>query len=357
MRLSAVSAGALIVLPLMVLPILVVEAVMYGRAMTDVHQLYASASAVTSGHSPYIPSNLRLVAARGGYAYPPLAATLFAPLTFVSLKPFEAVYALLQIAVLAGALAVLGVRDWRCYAAALAAGSTGAAVMSGNISFLLVPALALAWRYRDRALVAGPAIGVAVGLKVFLWPLFFWLLATRRFRAAFVAGGAAAASVVLSWWVVGFAELTSYPRLLGEIEGVWERRGYSPTALMIALGLGDTEARAFALLLAGLLVVAMFRLRKGDWRAFVLALAASLVASPIVWTHYFVILLVPIAVTRPRFAPLWLVPIGFWALPVRSDGHLGLIAAGTLMAVVVLSAAYEVSAKRTIFAPMNGIRA
>ena len=37
-------------------------------------------------------------------------------------------------------------------------------------------------------------------------------------------------------------------------------------------------------------------------------LAAALVASPIVWSHYLVFLLVPIALARPRFDALWLVP-------------------------------------------------
>jgi hypothetical protein len=43
-----------------------------------------------------------------------------------------------------------------------------------------------------------------------------------------------------------------------------------------------------------------------------LALAAALVLSPIVWRHFFVLLMVPLALSRPRFDAVWLIPIGLW---------------------------------------------
>ena len=47
-------------------------------------------------------------------------------------------------------------------------------------------------------------------------------------------------------------------------------------------------------------------------RSFGLAIAAALVLSPIVWRHFFVLLLVPLALSRPRFDAVWLIPIGLW---------------------------------------------
>ena len=43
-------------------------------------------------------------------------------------------------------------------------------------------------------------------------------------------------------------------------------------------------------------------------RSFTCAVAATLALSPIVWLHYLVVLLVPMAIARPRFSPLWLLP-------------------------------------------------
>ena len=52
--------------------------------------------------------------------------------------------------------------------------------------------------------------------------------------------------------------------------------------------------------------------RKAFWYAALIAIAAALVLSPIVWRHFFVLLLVPLALSRPRFDAAWLIPIGFW---------------------------------------------
>ena len=47
-------------------------------------------------------------------------------------------------------------------------------------------------------------------------------------------------------------------------------------------------------------------------RSLGLAIAAALVLSPIVWRHFFTLLLVPLALSRPRFDVAWLIPIGLW---------------------------------------------
>ena len=47
-------------------------------------------------------------------------------------------------------------------------------------------------------------------------------------------------------------------------------------------------------------------------RSLGLAIAAALCLSPIVWRHFFVLLLVPLALSRPRFDAVWLIPIGLW---------------------------------------------
>jgi uncharacterized membrane protein len=47
-------------------------------------------------------------------------------------------------------------------------------------------------------------------------------------------------------------------------------------------------------------------------RSYALAIAAALVLSPIVWRHFFVLLMVPLALSRPRFDVVWLIPIGLW---------------------------------------------
>ena len=56
-------------------------------------------------------------------------------------------------------------------------------------------------------------------------------------------------------------------------------------------------AAGLAVLMAGVVV----SLRGDERRGFALLIAASLLLTPIVWLHYFAMLLVPLAIARPRF--------------------------------------------------------
>ena len=66
------------------------------------------------------------------------------------------------------------------------------------------------------------------------------------------------------------------------------------------------------LVAVGLLAAAAWTRR--DIPTLTLTLAAALAASPIVWMHYFLLLLVPIALTRPRLSLLWFVPLAYYPL-------------------------------------------
>src|SRR6185369_3496190 len=100
-----------------------------------------------------------------------------------------------------------------------------------------------------------------------------------------------------------------------------QHRGYSPVAAGMALGLDPALARAAAVALgAGLLALCWREGRRGfDERSLALALAAALVLSPIVWLHYFVLLLVPIALARRTFGAIWLIPPLFWITPFEEN--------------------------------------
>ena len=57
-----------------------------------------------------------------------------------------------------------------------------------------------------------------------------------------------------------------------------------------------------------------------DERAVTLALAASLLLTPILWLHYFVLVFLPLALFYKRFTPVWLVPLAFWLTPFQESG-------------------------------------
>ena len=178
----------------------------------------------------------------------------------------------------------------------------------GNLTLLIVLPVAIAWRLRDNARVAGIALGVAVAAKLFVWPLFVWLLVTRRFRAAAWASASAAILVLAAWALIGFEGLRDYPALLGELQDVYAVRSLSTATVAGAFGASVSVAVAVGIAAALVLLALAARLARGSdgvFRSFVLAVAACVVATPLVWLHYWALLLVPIAVRWPRLSAAW----------------------------------------------------
>jgi glycosyl transferase family 87 len=270
------------------------------------------------------------------YVYPPLLALLTVPWTIVPIGLAEVLFQLALVAAFVATLAVLGVRDWRCYGLAFLWPPVTDAVTTGNATILMGLGAALTWRYRERELVAGASLGINVATKIFLWPLAVWLAATRRLRAAGWSVAIAVAVLLASWAVVGFRGLADYPELARRLSERMDERGYTLYALGVDLGLSPGVARAlWAGLAVGLLAATIVVARRGDdRRAFVLALAAAIACSPIVWLHYFALLLVAVAVAQPRLAPIW-----FVGLPLQLAVTTGVYNGSTFQTAAVLAAA------------------
>src|SRR5919204_4548784 len=170
---------------------------------------------VLAGHSPYPAlASLPNVANHQSFApfvYPAPFAVAVAPLALLPLPVASSLFTVLALAAVAGSLRLLGVRDWRCYAAAFSSFPVMSAITLGTVTpFLLLGAAAL-WRWRNRPLVAGSLLAALVVTKVFLWPLGFWLLASRRYRAAVWSVALSVAAALAGWAAIGFAGLTAYP--------------------------------------------------------------------------------------------------------------------------------------------------
>jgi hypothetical protein len=276
-----------------------------GGFLFDLHVMWQAGHDVVTGHSPY------------PFVYPPPAAFLMAPFGALPWSIAVVAFTLSAVAALVLALRLLGVRDWRCHALALGALPMASSLLIGTLSPFLALGAAAAWRYRNRRWAVAAAIVGVVVTKIFLWPLFFWLLATRRYRTAATTMALGIATVFVSWGLLGFDGLRDYPHRLSRVAGLEQDKSYSPFALFRLLGLSSGSARlaVLALTVAALgAIVVVARLKDGDRRSFLVALGAGLVASPIVWMHYLVLLVVPVALYRPRFGAAWFVPLAYWYL-------------------------------------------
>jgi hypothetical protein len=281
-----------------------------GGFLFDLHVMWQAGHDVVTGHSPY------------PFVYPPPAAFFMAPFGALPWKVAVVAFTLSAIAALVLALRLLGVRDWRCYALSMGALPMTSSLIIGTLSPFLALGAAAAWRYRDRRWAVAAAIVGVVVTKIFLWPLVFWLLATRRYRTAATTVALGVGTVLVSWGMLGFDGLRDYPHRLSRVAGLEQDKSYSPFALLRLLGLSPGSARLAVLALTVAAVggiVAVARRKDGDRRSFLVALAAGLVASPIVWMHYLVLLVVPIALYRPRFGAAWFVPLAYWYLPGQEN--------------------------------------
>ena len=181
-----------------------------------------------------------------------------------------------------------------------------------------------AWRWRDGLWRPALAVVAVVTAKLFLWPLAIWLLLTRRFQTISLACVLGAITLLVGWAVIGFAGLVGYPQLLNNLASLEEGVGVSPVTGLLALGLSRTVATIVALAIVAALFSLAWRLRSrpgNDRRTFELAVVAALVASPIVWPHYFVLLLVPIGLLSPRLSPIWFAPLLAYLAPVAQTNQ------------------------------------
>lgn len=312
---ARVGTSALAVVPLLVVGQLTRLAIRGHSLAFDAFNSYVPAAGdLLHGRSPYHPAEI----ARGvAFASPPVAAFLFAPFTTLPETTAEAAMAVLTLMTVLGALPVLGVRDWRCYALAALSAPLLEEFQTANLSALLALGAAFLWRCRDRPVAAGAAAGLPIAVKLLGWPMIVFLLVTRRFRAAAWSVGFATAGIVVPWATLGFVGLRGYPHLLRSLELAERGQVYSVGALV---GRFASWAAADAVTWASgaaLLVVAMCS-RSSSARAFVACVAATLVFSPVVWMHYFVMLFVAIAIASPSLAPLWALPLS--ALDLGSRG-------------------------------------
>jgi hypothetical protein len=157
------------------------------------------------------------------------------------------------------------------------------------------------------------------------------------------------ALATVSWAAIGFAGISDYPGVLRRLANDESTSSYSVVALGVRAHLPLLAAQIISVLVALALLVAAAWVarderrtpRERDIATLTLTLAAALAASPIVWVHYFLLLLVPLALIRPRLSLLWFVPFAFQpvgeaAWPAGDARKLGLALVATL---VVLGAA------------------
>jgi hypothetical protein len=277
------------------------------RVHADFDTFWASSRALLDGEDAYQTgsefTNLN----------PPFWVLLTVPFAFVEpltgYRLFVALMALLQAAALlwmlyelrpggrvgplAGALAVVALLVSSPLLATLALGQMYPVLALGLVA-------AWAWDRRDREAASGFALGLVVALKPSLAPVLLWPLVRRRWGAlgaAVVSGAAAtlAGAIVVGWGTaMGWVDL-----MLGTTANpYWDNASLPAAAARVFTGheYGESVAMlpglvsVFGVVGVALVLVTGYRARRGaDWALWALA-AAALLASPIAWHNYLLLL-------------------------------------------------------------------
>jgi len=275
----------------------------------------AASKAVLQGHSPYVAPDPHALANFDTFVYPPAAAFLFSPLAVVPYTAAKVLIVVLGFATALAALRLLDVRDWRCYGVAAVSAPVVNSVALGAFTSFLLLGCAATWRYRGRPGVTGAIASLTATAKLFLWPLGVWLLVTKRIRATVVFALVTVALVVGGWAAIGFAGFHDYPHLLRLLSGLEAHKSFSIVALLKVSGATSTALSVLLVVAVVASVVAAARGEDGERRAFAVAVLGTLVATPVVWMHYYALLFVPIALYRPRLSAIWLAPVALWLVP------------------------------------------
>ena len=253
----------------------------------------------------------------GGFAiflYPPPFGLAFTPFALtaraIALWQWES----LLVASLAVAIAILPVQRrirWILLGLCVINWPVLYSILLGQVGTILLLLFAIGWRWRDKPLALGLSMATGALIKVQPVILLAWAGATGRWRAVAVALGSLVVAALVATVAFGPGVWSDYLALLGRVNSsVTTPNGFSVGAILYQAGVAEGTARTVqtvtTLAVVGVVIVAI--LRASAEVSYLTTVVASQVLSPLVWDHYAVVLILPVA---------WLLEQGrWWALGI-----------------------------------------
>jgi hypothetical protein len=170
-------------------------------------------------------------------------------------------------------------------------------VRIGQVGPILYLLFALGWRFLDRPGIVGTAIALGTLVKLQPAVVLGWLL-LRRSWAALLAAGVTLALVVGVAALVGLGQwldLATLLRNLSDALTVPTNLSLGATAYVLGAPLGVASMIQVLNTVAVIGLVAVAALRATREAGYLVAVVGSQVVSPIVWDHYALALLLPVA--------------------------------------------------------------
>lgn len=285
--------------------------------MNDFGRFYYATRAWLAGADLYAPTVATNVAVTPSVTQaflnmnPPHFHLLIVPIAWLDPGPALAAWGLLSAGTALAAAAVI-VRELRLpvtrrgvlwtVAAIAACSATGMVVVTGQVTFVLLLPITLAWQAarHNRWLAFGLWMGACASVKPFLGVFLLYALVRRRGAVAMIAAGAA--SVGIGLLVFGRVSYGAWLSALGAVDWTWAPMNGSLagllartlaknplfTAVVDAPGLVRVLATGLSAGVVGATIWILARDRSDTAvdRAHVALLLAALVASPLGWFYY-----------------------------------------------------------------------
>jgi alpha-1,2-mannosyltransferase len=330
---AALPSVALVVFGLTVGATLLVAGDTRGYDFLAYHQ---AVSRVLDGQPAYDLS-FEASGAFGLFYYPPTFIPLV--LVFGLLAPATAVWAwaVLLIAAFLIGVAVLPVSATVRWWTILLAGLSWPfvyAVKLGQVGPLLFLAFAIGWRWLDEPVRLGLSSAAGTAIKLQPGLVFVWALLTGRWRAVVVGALGLAVLAVLATLVAGFGSWTDFLTLVRRVsDPITTAHNFTPGAVAYQLGLAPETATLiqWTSTIAAIGAVILAARTATAEASFLVTVIASQLLSPILWDHYALLLLLPVAyllsagrwwalaiplatsIPLVTLTPAIVYPVAFWA--------------------------------------------
>lgn len=337
-------AAALPILAIVVL-VLTVSATIWSAGSTlgyDFHAYEGAARRLLDGQRLYDPA----VDVAGGFAiylYPPPFALAIVPLALIGGQAAVGIWTALMVLAFVAGVALLPVARTTRWLVLLLGALDWPVVYSiklGQVGPILLLLFAIGWRWLERPGRLGAVIGLGTIVKVQPGLLLGWAGLTGRWRAIGFAAGVLVAAALLATVVAGTQPWFDYPSLLGRVASpLTTPHNFTPGAIAFQAGASTDVAslvQAASIVLALVAVVVATRVSSAE-ASYLVAVVASQLLSPLLWDHYAMLLLLPVAWLLERRQ--------WWAVVIP-------LATSVLVVGVVPSAVYPVVFGLCLAAPI-----
>lgn len=283
------------------------------------YQAYLGAAQRALDGQPLYDSSVDVAGGFAIFLYPPPFALALVPFALLPEQTGLIAWEVLTVAAFLLGVAVLPVRPAVRWGIVLLGGLDWPLLFAfklGQVGPLLFLLFAIGWRWRDRAAVLGLSMAAGALVKVQPVILIGWAVLTGRWRAAGISLGVFVGAAAVATVAFGPAVWFDYVALLGRVSSaVTTPRNFTPGAIAFQMGMSESVASAVQLVATVLIVaVVLVAIRHASHAvSFLTTIVASQMLSPLLWDHYAVVLLLPVA---------WLLERGQWwavAIPLLTS--------------------------------------